>query len=869
MPSRRSLALLLPLGPSAAFAAAFASVFAAVFSTVLCAAPLPPIVRAPADEVIYQIMPIAWRDSDLDTTGSVQSRFGDFGGLAATESLDYLQYLGVTMVYLQPIFPSAAYHGYQHGAPDTLNPKFGSEAQFLAFVNAAHARGIKVILDFVAYGISHNSVYFASAFQNPASTYDTWLAFTNTPNTSYVGYTFNTWSGAQVGFIHWNLDNASTVSAITNWAKKWLDPNGDGDVSDGVDGFRLDHAWASGGEGWGADIDFWNQWCSSLRALRPDVFIFCEPSDWGNYGTDLLAPNAFGGVITKPWQFASRDAVNLRNAAGLYSSMSTTYAAIPAGKIAIAQMSDHDSDRLASIFASNNARQKVAAAVLFTQPFAPNIYYGDEIGMRGTKAATGTDADDIPMREPFKWKAVAGAPMTNFPAVTAGTAAPTFAVNNDGRSVEEQKGVAGSLLETYKSLIAVRKGSVALRRGAYAPIACPNGGIYAFVRHDAAETVLVAINLNSAATTSTLDLSAFTVPATGATPISLENGASLPPISTTNKSAYPITIAARGWIIARAALAAPIVVSHADIDGRNLAFDAGMQALRATQGCVSSFSDNTGELDQLFARADGDALRISISGNLPQDGTALNIFIDVNPGTAAGQNRLVTAHLPSPPSGLALLDATVFDAGFAPDSLFYVNTVGGLVYVDQVTLATSPTLATKDYRGNVGLNSGRGILSGGANPNGIEVAFDDTNTAGISASSVKSAATATTGVEMRVPFADLGLPAGFRGQIAVVACIERTNGVLTNQWLPSVAAGSADLGLAPNLALAAGQQFATLFIGTLGDIDGNGVVGGTDLAILLATWGQTSANSGFLASDINRDGVVDASDLGIVLGNWG
>ena len=64
----------------------------------------------------------------------------------------------------------------------------------------------------------------------------------------------------------------------------------------------LDHAWASGGEGWGADIDFWNQWCSSLRALRPDVFIFCEPSDWGNYGTDLLAPNAFGGVITKPWQ---------------------------------------------------------------------------------------------------------------------------------------------------------------------------------------------------------------------------------------------------------------------------------------------------------------------------------------------------------------------------------------------------------------------------------------------------------------------------------------------------------------------------------------------------------------------------------------
>jgi glycosidase len=50
-------------------------------------------------------------------------------------------------------------------------------------------------------------------------------------------------------------------------------------VADGVDGFRLDHAWASGGEGWGATIGFWETWCSALRAVRPDVFIFCEPSD--------------------------------------------------------------------------------------------------------------------------------------------------------------------------------------------------------------------------------------------------------------------------------------------------------------------------------------------------------------------------------------------------------------------------------------------------------------------------------------------------------------------------------------------------------------------------------------------------------------
>jgi glycosidase len=827
-----------------------------------------PIVRPHADEVIYQIMPIAWRDSNLDTTGAVQTRFGDFGGLASTESLDYLQYLGVTMVYLQPIFPSAAYHGYQHGAPDTLNPRFGTEAQFLAFVNAAHARGIKVILDFVAYGISHNSTWFSSAFQNPASPFDGWLAFTNAANTSYVGYTFSTWNGAQVGFIHWNLDSPAVATTITNWAKKWLDPNGDGNTADGVDGFRLDHAWASGGEGWGADIDFWNQWCTALRAVRPDVFIFCEPSDWGNYGTDLLAPNAFNGVITKPWQFASRDAVNLRNASGLYNSMASTYAAIPAGKFAIAQMSDHDSDRLASIFANNNARHKVAAAIQFTQPFPPNIYYGDEIGMRGTKAATGTDADDIPMREPFKWNAVAGAPMSNYAAITSGTAPPAFSANNDGRSVQEQRGVAGSLLETYRALIAVRRNSVALRRGSYLPVPAANAGIYAFVRHHADETVLVAINLNSASTSSTIDLGSFGVAKASVVPVSLENGASLPSITPGNRAAYPITLGARGWFIARAALTPPVDTSHADIDGRNLSFDAGSGALVATQSATSSFGDNAGELNQLFVRTDGDALRISVSGNLPADGTALNLFIDVGPGATAGQNRLVTAHLPSPPAGLALLDGMQFDAGFAPDTMLYINTVGGVVYVDQVSLPGAPALATKTYRGNTGLNAGRGVLAGGVNPNGIEVALDNTNTAGITAGGVAGAATATTGVELRIPLVDLGLPAGFKGFVSVAACIERTDGVLSNQFLPGLAAGSANPGLAPNLGLVAGLQHATLHIGLAGDVNRDGTVGGGDLAVLLAAWGQSGAD-GHQVADLNGDGGVDAADLSIMLAQWG
>src|SRR3954469_583424 len=210
---------------------------------LLVLSPCAPRGPGVSGEVLYQIMPIAWRDSDGDA-----SRFGDFGGLTA--SLDYLHGLGITGVYLQPIFPSPAYHGYQHGDASRLNPWFGTEAEFIGFVRAAHGRGIKVYLDFVAYGISTDSEWFKDARGNPASPYSSWLAFTDPGHTNWKGHSFTTWNGSKVGVVHWNLADPGPVRLVTSWACKWLDPDGNGDFSDGVDGYRLDHAYAAAPEGW-------------------------------------------------------------------------------------------------------------------------------------------------------------------------------------------------------------------------------------------------------------------------------------------------------------------------------------------------------------------------------------------------------------------------------------------------------------------------------------------------------------------------------------------------------------------------------------------------------------------------------------------
>ncbi len=826
------------------------------------------------DEVVYQIMPIAWRDSNNDTQGATQTRFGDFGGLSSPASLDYLQTLGVTMVYLQPVFPSAAYHGYQHGAGNQLNTRFGTQAQLQAFIDGAHARDMKVILDYVAYGVSTNSTYYSSAFNNPASTYDPWLAFTNTQNTNYQGYTYNTWNGSSVGFIHWNLANASAAATVINWARYWLDPNNDGNTGDGVDGFRLDHIYANAPEGWGANIAFWESFCSSLRTTKPGIFIFGEHGDWGSYGTEVMTPNGFDAVLTKPWEFAARDAVANETAAGLYSATANTVLATPTGKVVVAQTNDHDSDRIASYWGGSTAKQKVGAAVLMTQPFPPNIYYGDEIGMRGIKGNWGSDANDIPMREPFKWLAVHGAPMSNYWVLSTSAYNNRTSQNNDGRSVQEQTGVAGSTLETYRSLITARRSSIALRRGSYVPVTNSSSRVWSFVRVHNDQKVLVAINLGSPSVNATLNLSAFGVSAGSTTPVDLVTGATRPAITTANRGAYTLNLPGYSYAVLNAALTyTPPPPPPADIDGRQIPADFGAANLLATQTAPTSMGNNVAELNQLFVRPADDGLRIGITGNDPTDGTAVALFVETNPG---GQNVINTSTLTPPPGGLLELTGTTLDAGFAPGTLFYINFAGGNIYTDQVALTSGG--ATKTYRGSGIVGSGVGTLGGGSNPNGLLVAMDNTNTAGITASSVTGAATAATGLELRVPYADIGLPtdaAARAGRVVrIAATLVRTDGTLGNQWLPGCPNGTADLGTAPNMTTIAGTQFASLTLPTPSacdpiDFNGDGLFPDTlDIDDFLSVFSGGPCSNAPSCGDIdfNNDGLFpDTADIDAML----
>jgi len=811
--------------------------------------------RDAIDDVLYHFMPIAWRDSDGDTY-----RFGDFNGMTA--SLDYLEDLGVTAVWMNPIFPSPAYHGYHHGPGNLLNSSFGTEAEFLNFVAQAHARGIKVFVDYVVYGINRDTLWFQDAYNNPASPYDDWLAFNNAQNTDYLGSTYTTWTGATVGFIHWNLDNPNPTALVTGWTQHWLDPNNDGDPADGIDGYRLDHVWnqyPNGPNGWGYNIDWWESWNAALESVNPDVFIFAEQADWGSTGANLLS--AFDAAFTKPFEFAARDALASGNAAGLYSSMASTLASLPAGKLYLGIIGDHDVDRLASVIGDSVSKGRAAAAVLLTQPFPPIIYFGDEIGMRGTKGSFGSDANDIPMREPFKWNAVAGPPMSNYWALNAQAYNNRFAQDSDGRSVEEQAGVAGSLLEEYRTLIAARKSNVALRRGSYHAVSTSSSNVWSFVRHvEDEQTLVVAINLAGSPRNFVADLSIVEINGASSAVHDVIAGVDLDTdLTTANQAAYPLTLPAYGYALLQVD-AVPVPPPPQLIDGLNIPTDLGPAALRATQDNATGFGDNVSELNRLFVSVGTSALGIGIPGNLATDGTGMALFFDTRSG---GQNTLNTASFSQPPSGIPQISGMVLDAGFAPDFILFVNAYSGTVYVDLYELATAGG-GSKRYIGSGTVGDGDGFLSGAGNVNGMLVALNNSNSAGVTASDASAAGTAVSGFEITLPYADLEITE-VGGTIRVMAMLLRSSGQVGNQFLPGLGGGYANLGFVPlNLGDYPGPQYVTIGLSMQpGDWDGDGDVDLTDFEAFVACMTGPAGGAfgpGCSTFDFNLDLKIDLDD---------
>ncbi|MEZ5082093.1 MAG: alpha-amylase family glycosyl hydrolase [Bacteroidales bacterium] len=435
--------------------------------------------------VFYEAFVRSFYDSDGDG-------IGDFIGF--TEKLDYLNDgnpdteddLGIGGIWLMPINPSPSYHGYDVTNYFGINPDYGTMAEFQAFLDSAHAKGIKVIIDLVMNHSSSQHQWFIDSknYQNNRRDFYRWSAI----DPGYGGpWGQQVWHWHNSGYyygVFWggmpdiNYGEPQVVDSMYHVAEYWLN-----DI--GVDGFRLDAAALIYEEGENlehvqATIQFWKDFTAHNKSIAPESFSVGEV--WSNTNTVVNYVVDDGLDFCFEFDLAGTilDAVNNGYASNIYTKMSHVYNVYPHLQWGTF-LTNHDMNRAMNSIGQDQDKNKLAAAIYLTLPGIPFIYYGEEIGMLGEKP-------DENIRRPMQWTDGYQAGFT--------TGNPWNSINGNYTSfnVETERTDSNSIFNRYRKMIRVRNLKPALREGDYIEAMADNGQVFSFVRATNTDTAIVVIN---------------------------------------------------------------------------------------------------------------------------------------------------------------------------------------------------------------------------------------------------------------------------------------------------------------------------------------------------------------------------------------
>jgi len=434
------------------------------------------------DTVFYEIFVRSFADSNGDG-------IGDFNGLTA--KLDYLNDgdpntttdLGITGIWLMPIQPALSYHGYDVTDYFTVNPDYGTQADFENFMAQAHKRGIKVILDFVLNHSADENPWFVASKKNDPQ-YRDWYVWQDTKPKGLNGW----YGDATTGFYYsafqehmpdLNYRNPAVTAKMEEAAKHWL-------VDEQVDGLRLDAAKYLLEDGASVEsTDATHAWLKGFRdfykGVKAEALTVGEV--WSN--TVVASTYAKGDQLDLVFDFDLAQAMILGTGLGNVNQINATLKSdlnqFKPNQFATF-LTNHDQNRTMSALGDQPEKAKVAATLLLTGPGVPFIYYGEEIGMLGKKP-------DEDIRLPMQWSAEANGGFT--------TGTPWRMLNPDWatKNVAAESADPASLLSRYRTLINLRKSHAALRVGDTYLIDAGNKSVYAVLRVSEGETALVLINL--------------------------------------------------------------------------------------------------------------------------------------------------------------------------------------------------------------------------------------------------------------------------------------------------------------------------------------------------------------------------------------
>lgn len=425
------------------------------------------------DAVFYEIFVRSFFDTD-------GNGIGDFNGI--TQKLNYLSDLGVTAIWLMPIHPSPSYHGYDVIDYYEVNPEYGTMQEFKQLLNEAHKRDIRIIIDLVLNHTSSKHPHFIEANNDPQSPYRDWYIWSEAPQGNYWhegkhGYYFGFF---QDGMPDLNYRNPGVTTEMENVVRFWLNEVG-------VDGFRLDaakHLVEEDGkvENTQSTHDWYKGFYEYYKSINPNAYTVGEVFGAGAFIAQTYQ-NQFDQVFN--FEFASGFVSSARTGTNTPVNSSLKFALNDDPNFNFATfLTNHDQDRLMSALDRATDKAKIAAFLLLTCPGTPFIYYGEEIGMQGRKP-------DEDIRLPMQWSTEANAGFT--------TGTPWRAVDAGASeiNVAAQENSSDSLLNHYRTLIKLRAEHSALRTGNLSLVETNTPGLYATLRMDENETLLVLANLGN------------------------------------------------------------------------------------------------------------------------------------------------------------------------------------------------------------------------------------------------------------------------------------------------------------------------------------------------------------------------------------
>lgn len=331
------------------------------------------------DAVFYHIFPERFANGDPtnDPPGTVpwasppeHDTFmgGDIQGVI--DRLPYLEELGITALYFNPIFAARSNHKFDHGDYMKVDPHFGTNPLLKEFVQACHQKGIRVILD-----ISHNHsgrefFAFADVVENgDASPYRDWYHFHSFPVAGPEKPNYNAWWG--IGTLpEFNHANPEVRAYFWEVTRYWME-----EVQ--IDGWRLDVANE-------VPHDYWREWRALVKGINPDAYVVGEI--WGD-GTPWLQGDNFDAVMNYVWRdlvvdfFAEESIPASKFDADIRALLARHPRCVNLAMFNL--LGSHDTARFLTVAKDQVECLKLAFLYQMTYVGAPVIYYGDEIGMRG------------------------------------------------------------------------------------------------------------------------------------------------------------------------------------------------------------------------------------------------------------------------------------------------------------------------------------------------------------------------------------------------------------------------------------------------------------------------------------------------------